>query len=279
MLATTNAVNLIDGVDGVGPGVIMISACALTLLALGLGDPTSALLFGATCGAAGGFLVFNRQPASIFLGDSGSLLLGFLIGATSAAGCTKGATALSLVGALFALAVPFLDAVQSFVRRFRASFRYGGFSTALQATTIADRGHIHHRMLFRGLSPNRIALILCLVTTITSLSALLMLPGGVHWGASVATTIVGVLVLFRLGSIGDTAGVADDVAADDESGDAPRPPTDAPSRPLGSLPDCAARRSGTGRPGSRTHRERGLIHMQAQTTTRVASSNGLDHPR
>jgi UDP-GlcNAc:undecaprenyl-phosphate/decaprenyl-phosphate GlcNAc-1-phosphate transferase len=205
VLACTNAVNLIDGVDGSGAGVVTISALAMMLFALGLGDFTTGLLFAATCGAACGFLIHNRQPASIFLGDSGSLLLGFMLAASSAAGCTKSATALTLVGAVCALAVPFLDATQSFVRRFRASWlrgKTGGLREALRATAVADRGHIHHRLLFRGLSHREVSLVICLVTAVTSLTTLILLPTGqIHWTATVATLATGVFVLTRLGLV------------------------------------------------------------------------------
>jgi UDP-GlcNAc:undecaprenyl-phosphate GlcNAc-1-phosphate transferase len=201
VLACTNAVNLIDAVDGSGPGVVTISAFALMLMTLGLGDFTTSMLFAATCGGACGFLIHNRQPASIFLGDSGSLLLGFMLAATSAAGCTKGATALTLVGALLALAVPFLDATQSFIRRFLASLRTDsrGLLSALRATAVADLGHIHHRLLRRGMSHREVAFTICLVTMVTGLSALLFLPTGrVHWTAMVAVLVAGMFVLARL---------------------------------------------------------------------------------
>jgi UDP-GlcNAc:undecaprenyl-phosphate GlcNAc-1-phosphate transferase len=202
VLACTNAVNLIDGVDGSGPGVVTISAFALMLLSLGLGDFTTGLLFAATCGGACGFLIHNRQPASIFLGDSGSLLLGFMLAAASAAGCTKSATALTLVGALLALAVPFLDAIQSFVRRFHKSLRSEtkGVIPALRATAVADLGHIHHRLLRRGMSHREVALTVCLVTMVTGFSALLLLPTGQVHGSTIAAALVtGAFVLARVG--------------------------------------------------------------------------------
>jgi len=208
ILACTNAVNLIDGVDGAGAGVVMIAASTLSLFALGLGDGVTAILFAATCGAAGGFLFHNKQPASIFLGDSGSLLFGFMLAATSTAGCTKNATAMIGVGALIALAVPFLDASQSFVRRFRLALGNGTlrqrFVAAIMATAVADMGHIHHRLLRRGLSHGRVALILCLVTTIAGVAVLLMLPSGaIHWSANLTMFSVGAFALYRLAAVKD----------------------------------------------------------------------------
>ena len=205
VLACANAVNLIDGVDGAGTGVAMVSSAALALLCLGLSDGPSAMIYGAVCGATIGFLLYNRQPASIFLGDSGSLLLGFILAATSASSCTKRATALPLLAALLALSVPLLDSTQSFARRFRKSLLAGGrrrIVRAIQATGIADHGHIHHRLLSRGLSHRQVARVFCLVTTLTGLTALLLLPSE-KFGLVpfLGACLAGGYMLFRLASL------------------------------------------------------------------------------
>ena len=177
----------------------------MALCALATGDPMTAVLFGATCGAAGGFLVHNRQPASIFLGDSGSLLLGFMLAATSAAGTSKSATAWILLGTLVVLAVPFLEAIQSFIRRFcaaRASDKITSILSAIRATAVADTGHIHHRLLARGLSHHRVSFILHVVTAIIGVTTLLLVPSGmVHWSAALAPLLVGVIALFVLAGL------------------------------------------------------------------------------
>ncbi len=205
VVACSNAVNLIDGVDGAATGVVTIAACTMALCALATGDPMTAVLFGATCGAAGGFLVHNRQPASIFLGDSGSLLLGFMLAATSAAGTSKSATAWILLGTLVVLAVPFLEAIQSFIRRFcaaRASDKITSILSAIRATAVADTGHIHHRLLARGLSHHRVSFILHVVTAIIGVTTLLLVPSGmVHWSAALAPLLVGVIALFVLAGL------------------------------------------------------------------------------
>jgi UDP-GlcNAc:undecaprenyl-phosphate GlcNAc-1-phosphate transferase len=202
VVVCANAMNLIDGVDGASCGVAIASSGALGLMTLGLGHHGATLLFAAVCGSTLGFYLHNRQPARIFLGDSGSLLLGFAIAATSALGCTKRATALTLVAALLALAVPLLDSTQSFVRRFRQAFSRDSqrrILRALRATAVGDRGHIHHRLLRRGLSHQQVARVLFLATALTGfLSLLLLEPGGVHPAIWVTGLLTAVWCLARL---------------------------------------------------------------------------------
>jgi UDP-GlcNAc:undecaprenyl-phosphate GlcNAc-1-phosphate transferase len=171
------------------------------------------VLFAAVGGACAGFLVHNRHPATVFLGDSGSLMLGFLLAATSAAGCTKQATALSLTAALLALAVPFLDTTQSFVRRFRRAAPDGGRTrllAALRATAVADHGHIHHRLLLRGLHHGQVAHVLCLVTLALGLSTLLMLPSdGPALRVLLGALVAGGFMLTRLAALRPAPETAD----------------------------------------------------------------------
>lgn len=193
VLACTNAVNLIDGVDGLGAGLAMVASSVLALVAIAMGDLGSAVMLFALGGACAGFLLHNREPARIFLGDSGSLLLGFLLAAISVSGSTKRTAAVLLVAALCALAVPLFDSTHAFVRRFRKAFTTAGrrrLWRALQATAVGDRGHLHHRLLFSGLSHRQVARAVALTTLTTSLAALLLLPTGAVDG----TTICGGLL-------------------------------------------------------------------------------------
>jgi UDP-GlcNAc:undecaprenyl-phosphate GlcNAc-1-phosphate transferase len=205
VLACTNAVNLIDGVDGLGAGTSLVACFALGLVAHGSGDPATATAFVAIAGACGGFLLHNREPARIFLGDSGSLLLGFLMAGLSAEGCTKRTTAIFLVAALCSLAVPLLDSTQSFVRRFRRAGRRLGPGRLLQklkATAEGDREHIHHRLLGRGHSHRRVARTLTLCALVPGLSALLLLPSGrTGWTSIVAAGLASTFVLWRLAAM------------------------------------------------------------------------------
>lgn len=206
VLACTNAVNLIDGVDGLGAGVAAVACGTLAMVAHGMGEPTSAVAFLAVAGACGGFLLHNREPARIFLGDSGSLLLGFLLAAISANGCTKRATATFLFAGLLTLAVPLLDSTQAFVRRFRGAVVLGGgvagLLQRLRATAVGDRGHIHHRLIGRGLSHRRVARVLCLGACVPASAALLLLPTSEVGGLTLCGTALACsLVLWRLASV------------------------------------------------------------------------------
>lgn len=205
VLACSNAVNLIDGVDGLGAGTSAVACLALALVAHGMGDPATATAFVGIAGACGGFLLHNREPARLFLGDSGSLLLGFLVASLSAQGCTKRATAIFLLAALCALAVPLLDSTQAFVRRFRRAARElgrGHWLQKLRATAIGDREHIHHRLLLRGLSHRRVARTLSLCALVPGLSALFLVhSGGIGWLAACAAALASGLVLWRLAAM------------------------------------------------------------------------------
>ncbi|WP_051325117.1 glycosyltransferase family 4 protein [Candidatus Solirubrobacter pratensis] len=145
-----NVVNFSDGVDGLAAGVCAISAVAFAIIAFDLGRDTAGVLAGIVCGAALGFLMFNFHPASVFMGDCGSNLLGLLLGAVIVEGTLKTNALIALVGPLVVLAVPFLDT--SFVVAKRIKYRrpiYRG-----------DSNHFHHRFYRIGFSQRRTVLYL-----------------------------------------------------------------------------------------------------------------------
>jgi UDP-GlcNAc:undecaprenyl-phosphate/decaprenyl-phosphate GlcNAc-1-phosphate transferase len=150
LVGCTNAFNLIDGVDGLAAGIGLFATLATLITALLQGNITLALATAALAGSLLGFLRYNFNPASIFLGDSGSLLIGFLLGCYGVIWSQKCATLLGMTAPLMALAIPLLDVCLSIVRRFLRKKPIFG----------ADRGHIHHRLLDRGLTPRRVALLL-----------------------------------------------------------------------------------------------------------------------
>jgi UDP-GlcNAc:undecaprenyl-phosphate GlcNAc-1-phosphate transferase len=148
-----NAMNLIDGVDGLAAGLGLFAT--LTTLVAGLlhGHYTLALATAPLAGALCGFLRYNFNPASIFLGDCGSLLVGFLLGVYGIIWSQKCATLMGMTAPLMALSIPLLDAALAVARRLvRGEPIFG-----------ADRRHIHHRLLDRGLTPRRVALVLYVV--------------------------------------------------------------------------------------------------------------------
>ena len=140
IVAVANVVNLADGMDGLAAGICGIASGSFVLLAGSLERWSSATLAAAVCGACLGFLRFNFHPARVFMGDSGSLPLGFLLACISIQGVMKTAVALSLVFPLLVMLVPILDT--SFVIAKR--LKYG------QRVMAADRNHFHHRMLNIG---------------------------------------------------------------------------------------------------------------------------------
>jgi len=150
LLLCTNAFNLIDGVDGLATGAGLFAT--LTMLLAGVLEKNNALLLATVpLGAALlGFLRYNFNPATVFLGDCGSLLLGFLLGCFGIIWSFKTATVFGMVAPLMAMFVPILDVTLSVARRFLRGQPIFG----------ADRGHVHHRLLDRGFTPRRVVLLL-----------------------------------------------------------------------------------------------------------------------
>lgn len=173
LVGVTNAFNLIDGVDGLAPGIAALAGAACGAILIVRGHPAEAMLLAAFVGAMLGFLVYNFDPATIFLGDSGSLVAGFLLAATAIAGWQKGATALASAVPLLIFALPIADAASTLVRRALARPDRGRSLTAIVRQVVEpDREHIHHRLLGLGWSVRRTVLILYGVTAVLSILAL-----------------------------------------------------------------------------------------------------------
>ncbi len=149
LLGLSNGVNLIDGVDGLAAGVCAIAAGSLCLIEIPKA-PWAAGASAALCGACLGFLRFNFHPAKIYLGDAGSLLIGFWLATISLAAAAKTAAATTLILPLVVMGIPVLDTLWAVWRRTRAR----------QPFWRADRGHLHHRLLNLGLSPVKTVLVL-----------------------------------------------------------------------------------------------------------------------
>ena len=148
-----NAMNLIDGMDGLAAGVAVFAAIALFLIAVMDDNPILALFAAVLAGACLGFLLYNFSPALIFMGDSGSMGLGYMFAVASLWTVAKRSTALALLLPAVALGLPIADTFLAFGRRAfqgRSPFH-------------SDREHIHHRLLQMGLSPRQAVLVLYLV--------------------------------------------------------------------------------------------------------------------
>jgi UDP-GlcNAc:undecaprenyl-phosphate GlcNAc-1-phosphate transferase len=163
LLATSNALNLIDGLDGLCAGMGLMSTLALFTAAVLHGNAPLAYATLPLAGALLGFLCYNVNPATVFLGDSGALLIGFLLGCYGMIWTQKASTLLSMMVPLLALSIPLLDVSLSVLRRFLRR----------QPIFAADRGHIHHRLLDRGLSARQAVWVLYLFAALAAAMALL----------------------------------------------------------------------------------------------------------
>jgi UDP-GlcNAc:undecaprenyl-phosphate GlcNAc-1-phosphate transferase len=150
LVGCTNAFNLIDGLDGLASGIGFLSTLTIVLAALMQHNMALAVATIPLAGALLGFLRYNFNPASIFLGDCGSLLIGFLLGCYGVVWTQKSATVLGMLAPVMALALPVTDVALAMARRFLRK----------QPIFSGDRGHIHHRLLAMGFKPKGVALIL-----------------------------------------------------------------------------------------------------------------------
>lgn len=149
LVGISNAMNFIDGVDGLAGGITAISAVTLGVVAIYTNQPISALVAAILAGSMMGFLLFNFNPAKIFMGDSGALFAGFTLAALSVTGVLK-TVAVTMVLPLMILAVPILDISYSVIRRLSKG----------KNPFIADSEHIHHKLLKAGFSQNKTVLAL-----------------------------------------------------------------------------------------------------------------------
>ena len=148
IVAIMNMVNFLDGMDGLAAGICAIAGSTFAVIALSLGKPQAAILSAIVAGACFGFLRHNFYPARIFMGDSGALLLGFILATLSVQGLLKTAATVALFFPLFVLAIPIVDT--SFVLAKRIKYRRPLYE--------ADRTHLHHRFANIGFSQRRAAL-------------------------------------------------------------------------------------------------------------------------
>ncbi len=188
IVGVVNAVNLIDGLDGLAAGVVFFAGLTNFIIAWISGNTLVSLLMASTMGAVVGFLFYNFNPARIFMGDSGSYFLGFVLAATSLMGAPKASTAVSLLVPVVALGVPIFDTLFAMVRRFLE--RRPIFSP--------DRGHIHHRLLDMGITHRRAVLIIYGVSVVFTLSAIAISLGrSWHVGVALLSASVVLVALVR----------------------------------------------------------------------------------
>jgi UDP-N-acetylmuramyl pentapeptide phosphotransferase/UDP-N-acetylglucosamine-1-phosphate transferase/glycosyltransferase involved in cell wall biosynthesis len=187
LVSFANIINLIDGIDGLATGITVLCGAALFAISIMAGRMASAVLAAALVGSALGFLRWNFNPAKIFLGDSGSLLLGFCLGVISLMGTTYETGLTMLFIPAIMVGVPVLDTFAAIVRRTRVGVSIG----------TPDKGHIHHRLLDRGFGQRAVVSVLYACTALLCLSAFVITQIGTMQRVLVVTTLV--IVAFLAG--------------------------------------------------------------------------------
>lgn len=170
----TNAINIIDGLDGLASGIVSIVSTTLGLVALLKGYFIISIICFAIAGIAIGFLFFNFPPAKVYLGDSGALLFGFILGEIAVWGALKTTTSVILLVAVLALGFPILDTLTSILRRI------------LKRRNIfeADMDHIHYKLLYSGFKEREVIIILYILTLFFSILSFLLIKGFSLWKKS-----------------------------------------------------------------------------------------------
>ncbi len=189
LIGCINALNLIDGLDGLASVVGLLTTSMIGIIALNMGNSHVAVAAMALTGALAGFLVFNRPPASIFLGDSGSTLIGLVVGVLSIQGSLKSPATLSITMPAILMTLPMFDVLMAVVRR-----KLTGRPLAM-----GDREHIHHTLLALRLTPWQVLGIvggLCLTTGVAAVAATVFRMDALAW--IIATTLIVLMVRLRV---------------------------------------------------------------------------------
>lgn len=189
VLGITNAVNLIDGLDGLAAGISAIASVSLLMIFAINGAPMEAIIIAiALVGSTLAFLPYNFNPAKTFMGDTGSNFLGYTLATISIMGMAKGYTVLAIVAPLIVVGVPVFDMIFAVVRRLAHH----------QKITTPDKGHIHHRLLKHGFSQKQAVLILYTLTSILGIIAVTLVSGKVIQGV---LCVIIVLLIWIIGYI------------------------------------------------------------------------------
>ncbi len=191
VIGITNAFNLIDGLDGLAAGSALFSTLVVFVVSMVSGAPLVVLVSSALAGAILGFLRFNFNPATIFLGDSGSLFIGFMLSALALQGAQKASTVVAVAIPVVSFGLPILETALSVLRRFLSG----------RPVFTADKEHIHHKLLELGYSHRQVVIVLYAVSAIFGLLSLFLLwPSGRTVG--LVLTIIGIGVWMGVQHLG-----------------------------------------------------------------------------
>src|SRR5262245_27501101 len=185
IILITNAFNLIDGIDGQAAGASVFALLSILVFSIAQGNIEISLISIVLIGAVIGFLRYNFNRATVFLGDSGSLFLGFMAAVLSLSGSQKGSTIVAIAIPLVSFGLPLTEAIISLARRFLSG----------QSLLIGDRGHIHHKLLQRGLTQRQVVILLYAFCALFSLFGLMLLNPERDIGALIFF-ILGVVIIF-----------------------------------------------------------------------------------
>ncbi len=184
IVAITNAVNLIDGLDGLAAGVSLIASASILFISIIMGNVEVALIAAALVGCCIGFLPFNSNPATIFMGDTGATFLGFVLGCITIQGAFKSYALIAFVIPFMILALPIFDTVFAIIRRILKH----------KPIMSADRGHLHHRLIDMGFNQKQTVVILYSASALLGLTAVVIAARGIIRGLVFAAAIIPVAI-------------------------------------------------------------------------------------
>jgi len=189
IIGITNAVNLIDGLDGLAAGICAIACTVVAVFALACGELVLAVMMLALMGSLSGFLFFNFNPARVFMGDCGSMFLGFVLASTSVMCAMKSGTMVALALPAVVLGLPIFDMAFSILRRYLDRW----------AITSPDRGHLHHRLLDMGLRHRHVVIIMYAITALSAgLGMFMMVTHGSGTIAVFFCVLLLLVLIFRV---------------------------------------------------------------------------------
>ena len=189
IVGITNAINLIDGLDGLSSGVTLISCLSLLMVfALNNSPLIAIVLITALAGALVGFLPFNFSPAKTFIGDTGSNFMGFSLAIISILGVAKTYTALVLIAPIIILAMPIFDTIFAIFRRLIKG-------KSIKAVFKPDKGHLHHKLIAKGYTQKQAVLIMYGITAILGMFAVILLESGIWKAMSFAILVIAIVAI------------------------------------------------------------------------------------
>lgn len=189
LVGITNAINLIDGLDGLSTGIAIISSVSLLIIfALNASPLIAIIIITSLVGALSGFLPFNFNPAKTFVGDIGSNFIGFTLAVVSILGIAKTATAFIVVLPIIVLGLPIFDTLSAIVRRLIKG-------KSLKAIIQADKGHLHHKLIAKGFTQKEAVLILYGISVACGMFAVILFESNIWKAISFALMVIAVVCI------------------------------------------------------------------------------------